>query len=125
MLKIISENSDSEYPQKLFELGKVFNLIDDEIIETEKLSIAFTPGNFTDVNQSLDYLGNQLDIKLKIKESEKIDAHFIDGRVGEIFLDEKKIGTIGEIHPKILRNWKIKMPVSLFEIDLKDIFKKF
>jgi phenylalanyl-tRNA synthetase beta subunit len=24
-----------------------------------------------------------------------------------------------------LKNWRIKMPVSLFEIDLKEIFKKF
>ena len=39
-------------------------------------------------------------------------------------LDNKPIGIIGEIHPKILRNWKIKMPVALFEINLEEIFKK-
>ncbi|MCH7649038.1 MAG: hypothetical protein IIA83_10580, partial [Thaumarchaeota archaeon] len=37
MLKIISENKDSEYPQKVFEIGKVFNQ-NEKINEIEKLS---------------------------------------------------------------------------------------
>ena len=32
------------------------------------------------------------------------------------------IGFIGEIHPRILKNWKIKMPVALFEIELGKVF---
>ncbi len=126
LLKIISENNDSEYPQEIFESGRVFNLDDEEnIIESEKLSCATTPGNFTRINQILDYLKENLKIDLTIKQQEKTDIHFVEGRAGDIFLEEKKIGTIGEIHPKILKNWKIKMPVSLFEIDLEKIFKKF
>ena len=35
---------------------------------------------------------------------------------------DKNIGFIGEVHPKILKNWKIKMPVALFEISLDEIF---
>jgi len=126
ILKIISENSDSEYPQKTFETGRVFNLaIDKEIIETDMLSAAVTPGNFTDIKQILDYLNENLKINLEIKEQEKTDIHFVEGRAGNIFLEEEKIGTVGEIHPKILKNWKIKMPVALFEINLEKIFKKF
>jgi phenylalanyl-tRNA synthetase beta chain len=124
-LKIISENNDSEYPQKIFEIGRVFGLKNEGVVESEKLCVALTPGNFTDVKQILDYLERMMEIKFEIKAKEYVENYYVDGRVAEIYFNSKKIGSIGEIHPRILKNWKIKMPVSLFEIDLKEIFGKF
>ena len=124
ILKIFSENVDSEYPQKIFETGKVFEIHEDKITEKEHLSAAITPGNFTEIKQILEYLSRMLDINLKLEEPEKTPEHFIEGRCGEIIFEEKTIGFIGEIHPKILRNWKTKMPVALFEINLEPIFEK-
>ena len=66
-----------------------------------------------------------INLDIKVKEQEKASSHFIDGRNANIFLDEKKIGEIGEVHPKILKNFKIKMPVALFEIELEPLFEKF
>jgi phenylalanyl-tRNA synthetase beta chain len=123
LLRNISENVDSEYPQKIFEIGTIFELKKD-IEEKDKLALAITPGNFTEIKQTLIYLFKSLGIQATLEESEEFPLHFIDGRTANIIFEGKKIGTLGEIHPKILRNWKIKMPVALFEIDLKDIFKK-
>jgi phenylalanyl-tRNA synthetase beta chain len=124
-MKILSENVDSEYPQKTFEIGKVFNLHSNKISEEEKLCVAVSPGNFTELKQILEYLSRMLNIKFEINELQKeIPPYFVDGRVGEITLDKKSIGIIGEIHPRTLKNWKIKMPVALFEINLEDIFKR-
>ncbi len=123
LLKIISENVDSEYPQKLFEIGRVFEQ-KNEIQEKEKLSGAIIPGNFTEMKQILLYLFEMININLEFKEPETFPMHFIDGRVAEIILDNSIIGYIGEIHPKILKNWKIKMPVALFELDLEGVFGK-
>ncbi|MFH1327033.1 MAG: phenylalanine--tRNA ligase subunit beta [archaeon] len=122
LLKIFSENIDSEYPQKIFEIGKIFEL-KEEVAEKEKIAAAITPGNFTDVKQILEYLFRMINLKIILKEPVSFPVHFIEGRVASIFLDEKEIGFIGEIHPKILKNWKIKMPVSLFELTLDEIFK--
>jgi phenylalanyl-tRNA synthetase beta chain len=122
-LKIFSENIDSEYPQKTFEVGKIFE-INKNIQESENLSIAITPGNFTEIKQILQYLFKMIDIEIKLQEPEEIPRHFIDGRCTEILIDNKKIGYLGEIHPRILKNWKIKMPVALCEISLEEIFKK-
>jgi len=119
LLKILSENVDSEYPQRIFEIGRVFNPN-----ETENLALATTPSNFTEVRQILEYLSRMLNIKLEISEPEKVPNYFIDGRTAEIKFNNKLIGFLGEIHPKILKNWKIKMPVSVFEINLEEIFKK-
>ena len=123
ILKTFSKNIDAEYPQRIFEVGKVFQLKSDKIKEIEKLSIGICPGNFTEIKQILEYLEKMLGISLEIKQAEKAPTHLIDGRVGKIFLKEKEIGEIGEVHPKILKNWKIKMPVSILEINLEEIFQ--
>jgi len=124
LLKTLSENVDSEYPQRIFELGKVFSLEKNDIKEKENLSIAITPGNFTELRQILEYLFRMLGKEIKIKEPSEFPLHFIEGRVAEIFADEKSTGFIGEIHPKILKNWKLKMPVALLEIELEKVFEK-
>ena len=119
LLKNLSENVDSEYTQRIFEIGKIFNPK-----ETQNLALAIAPANFTEVRQILEYLSRMINVELKISEPEKSPSYLIDGRTAEIKLNEKTIGFLGEIHPRILRNWKIKMPVSLFEINLEEIFKK-
>ncbi|MEN7982501.1 MAG: phenylalanine--tRNA ligase subunit beta [Nanoarchaeota archaeon] len=123
-LKNLSENVDSEYPQKIFETGKVFKLKNKKIIEQENLSATITSGNFTEIKQILEYLGRMLDVNLELKETEHTPEHFIEGRCGEIILENKHIGFIGEIHPKIIKNWKLKMPVALMELNLEEIFEK-
>lgn len=125
LLKTFSENIDSEYPQKIFETGRVFELSTDKgIVEKEALAGAIVPGNFTELKQILLYLSNMVGINFELKEAEIFPGHFIEGRVAEIILQGEKIGYLGEIHPKILKNWKIKMPTALFEIELERVFKR-
>lgn len=123
ILRNLSENVDSEYPQKIFEIGTVFEL-KQNIQEKENLAIAITPGNFTEIKQIWMYLMKSLGIKIELKETEENTNHLIEGRVATINLDNKEIGLLGEIHPKILKNWKIKMPVAILEVNLKEIIKK-
>lgn len=124
LLKILSENVDSEYPQKIFEIGKIFNLVSEKINEKESLSLAISPGNFTETRQAIEYLFRMLEITVVFSEPKSMPPWFIDGRTAEISMNGKLLGFIGEIHPKILKNWKIKMPVAIFEIDLEEIFEK-
>ncbi|MGY4884117.1 MAG: phenylalanine--tRNA ligase subunit beta [Nanobdellota archaeon] len=123
-LKILSENVDSEYPQRLFEIGKIFEINNEKTFEKENLCISLTPGNFTDLKKIVEYLFRMLGFKIDFKESEQILPHFIDGRVAKMIFNNKEIGSIGEIHPRILKNWKIKMPVVLLELSLEEIFEK-
>jgi phenylalanyl-tRNA synthetase beta chain len=148
LLKIFSDNIDAEYPQRIFEIGKTFRVggwgerlhdrmglggkvqardagggKDFPITEEDRLSVAISPGNFTELKQIIEYFFRTMNVKVSLKETENCPGHFIEGRTASIFLDEKEIGFIGEIHPKILKNWKLKMPVALFEIGLEEIFK--
>ena len=126
LLKNISENIDVEYPQKIFEIGKVFSMEQktEKISEQESLSIAISPGNFTDLKQMLEYLFSMLGIKISIGEPSSFPPCFIEGRVIQVKIGESVIGFLGEIHPKILKNWKIKMPVALMEISLEKILER-
>jgi phenylalanyl-tRNA synthetase beta chain len=121
LLKIFSENINSQYPQKIFELGRVFEKDSEQekvVKETEKLAIAITDEkiNFTELKQVLDYLFKMINKEYKIQETE--NPNFIRGRAGKIISDNKEIGIIGEISPRVLNNWKLKMPVSALEINL-------
>ena len=134
-LKVLGENLNSEYPQKIFEIGRTFSSDPEKetaIKENEKLAVALTPGNFTELKQILEYLGRMLDIEFKIQETE--NEKFIEGRVGEVMLIKrnvnkktgssyKGIGIIGEIHPSALKSFHLKMPLNYLEIDLEDILK--
>jgi len=123
-INILSENSDAEYPQKIFELGKVFShsdSTDTQISETEKLciSLCYEKANFTELKQIFDYLMRMLEKKYEIKETE--NSSFITGRCGEIIINNKSAGIIGEINPTVLKNNKIKMPVTSLEISLDQL----
>ena len=150
-MKIFSENVDAEYPHQIFEIGKVFESSEKEseknstdnksgsragnensaekgghlqIQEKEHLCLATSSGNFTQLKQILEYLSKMIGVEIELEEAEEFPNHFIDGRVAEIFIKNQKIGYLGEIHPKVLKNWKSKMPVALFEIDLEEIFER-
>lgn len=124
LLRIFSENVDSEYPQKIFEIGKVFWIASEKVIEKEMLALAVSPGNLTDAKQAFEYLFRMLALEVSFSEPKNPPHWFIEGRTSEISLNEKSLGFIGEIHPKTLKNWKIKMPVALFEINLEEILNK-
>jgi phenylalanyl-tRNA synthetase beta chain len=120
-LKILSENSDSSYPQNLFETGRVFLKNPKEetgIEEKEKLSVAMASetANFTEIKQVLDYLMRMLGKEYKIEEFEHLGL--APGRTGKIIVDNQSVGFLGEIHPRVLKNLKIKMPTAALEIDL-------
>jgi phenylalanyl-tRNA synthetase beta chain len=124
LLKILSENKDSEYSQKIFEIGKIFEDKSSEIKEKENLCIALTPGNFTEIKQIIEYFFRAAGIEIKTEEPDDFPNYFIEGRVAEIKLNDKIVGFFGEVHPKILKNWKIKMPVSICELELEEVFER-
>ncbi len=138
ILKVLGNNVDASYPQRVFEIGKVFSLSKESetnVEEREHLVIALCPSDFTEVKQVLEYIARMIGFEFEISEiTKKEDCEswfseecFIEGRVAKIVLTNmpnKPIGIIGEIHPSILKDWHIKMPVSLFELDIEFLFRK-
>ena len=123
MLRILSENKDTEYPQKLFEIGRVFNKNaqkENGIEEKDNLIISMAPANATEIKRRLDYLFKMLNIEYSIKEISK--PQLIEGRTCAIITNNKQIGYFGEVHPNILRKQGIQMPTVIAEISLEEIY---
>jgi len=127
-LKVLSENTDKEYPQRIFEMGGIFESDEKEetkIKEKENLAITLTNSNFTEIKQILDYLASQLSFEYSIKSA--VHPSFIEGRAGSIIIDNKEIGIIGEISPQVLSNFNLEVPVAALELNidsLLDFLKK-
>ncbi|MEM4245332.1 MAG: phenylalanine--tRNA ligase subunit beta, partial [Candidatus Nanoarchaeia archaeon] len=126
MLRILSNNKHNEYPQKIFEVGTVF--VKDKKTETnvaEFLRLAVvtshTKADYTEVKQVLDALMRALDVKYDIVEVEH--NSFIPGRVGRVIVNGKKVAYIGEIHPQVLSNFELEMPVAAFELNISELFE--
>ena len=122
-LRILAENKDHEYPQKIFEIGVVFEKSDrkeeSKIKETRHLLIASSSGNFTTMKQILDYISHVFALSLTLKES--MHPSLIRGRTATIFAEKRAVGYIGECHPETLRDLSIKMPVAVIELSLDEI----
>ena len=134
LLQILSENSDASYPQKIFEMGRVFSRCENGVSgfrgfgvsdgsetgikEEERLAGLMIDEsiNFTEMKQVLDYLFKMLDVDYSIEAVD--NSNYIIGRCGKIIVDGIEIGFIGEIAPRVLKNWKIKFPAVAFEIGL-------
>ena len=121
MLQILSENSDAAYPQKVFEVGRVFALdekSDNGVREKERLAIAMVDEKmgYTEMKQVLDYLFKMLGLEYIVEDVE--DSNYIVGRCGKIVVDDVEVGRVGEVAPRVLRNWKIRFPVVGCEIGL-------
>ncbi|MDD5700147.1 MAG: phenylalanine--tRNA ligase subunit beta [Candidatus Nanoarchaeia archaeon] len=123
LLKILAENVNNSFPQRIFEIGRIFCLKDNTPHEKDSIGLAISPGNFTEAKQILNYLFRMLGINIKLEEPKESPAYFIRGRAAEIRLENKMIGFLGEIHPKVLRNWRIRTPVALFEMDFDEVMK--
>ncbi len=122
MLQVLSENSDVAYPQKIFEMGTVFDRSEGSesgVVEKDRLAMAMIDERmgFTEMKQVMDYLFKMLGIEYVLEDVE--DSNYIIGRCGKIVVDGNEVGRIGEVAPRVLRNWKIRMPVVGVEINLK------
>jgi phenylalanyl-tRNA synthetase beta chain len=126
LMEFLGNNQSVEFPQKIFEFGKV--TLPDESKETKTrdedwLCAATTHANanFTEAKSALDaFLGN-LGVEWQIAET----AHpsFIEGRVGKVMVGEVDVGLVGEINPLVLEAWKLENPVAAFEVDLQKVLK--
>jgi phenylalanyl-tRNA synthetase beta chain len=126
LMKTLRENQHHEFPQNVFEIGRTFWKEEDTetgIGEAERLAVLLCheKTDFTQIKQILDALMNSLGIECTIKESEH--PSYIEGRVGEMWVGDSKLGIIGELHPQVLTNWELVVPTVAFELDIEKVFE--
>ncbi len=118
LMDVLSKNKHSEYPQKIFEQGLVTSNTGNGVFDYEEIAIvtAHSNANFTEIKQVLDYIMRMMGAEYELQETEH--GSFIAGRAGKVIVQGKNIGFAGEMHPKILNNFGIEVPVVGLEINL-------
>ena len=126
LLETIRFNRSEEKPIRIFEVGDIVLLSEEEETGAKRevhLSAAsyHEDANFTEIRSTLDFVMMALG---KIDEYEikaENNLSYIDGRYGDIYIKDVKIGEIGEIHPEVLLNFKLEFPVAALELNLQKI----
>lgn len=121
LIDVLSRNIHETYPQKIFEIGTVFgtgNPVNEEI-HLGCVS-AHNDTSFTEIKsilQSLLKAGFNVTSVTKTGE----DPVFVQGRAANVLVDGKQIGIVGEVSPQVIENFKLRVPVSGFEIKLSGL----
>jgi phenylalanyl-tRNA synthetase beta chain len=118
LLENLSRNIHETYPQKLFETGIVFSK-GTPIKESICLAClsAHKDAGYTEIKSVLQaLLKTDSNIECKTKTAE--NPMFAKGKTADIMINDKKIGVIGEIDSQVIDNFKIRVPVSGFEMIL-------
>ena len=123
LLENLSKNIHETYPQKLFETGVVFTK-GKSIRESINLAVvmAHKDTNFSEIKAILQsILRTNFKIECKTKPSSKNQELFVKGKYADIYVNDKKIGEVGEICNEILDNFRIRTSVVGFEITLSGL----
>lgn len=126
LLRTLSQNKNRDYPQKIFEIGIV--VLPERKAETGSSDIPKLACAISDINAGYEgitpILGSLMrDMGLSHSLEKATEKSFIQGRVAAIVVNGRKIGIVGEINPKVLENWKLEKPVSVFEINLEEVMQ--
>jgi phenylalanyl-tRNA synthetase beta chain len=126
LMEFLGNNQSVEFPQKIFELGKVTLL--DKARETktrdeEWLAAATThpTASFSEIKSALDAFFMNFGVNWQIKAT--LHPSFIEGRVGTVMANGVNVGVLGEINPQVLEAWKLENPVAAFEVNMHEIIK--
>ncbi|MFD1524928.1 phenylalanine--tRNA ligase subunit beta [Halolamina salina] len=121
IMHVLENNTHRRYPQELAEVGFVAERDDEEntgVAEhrTVAAAIARTDATYEDIKGRLQALVGEFDADLETPATEH--PSFIDGRAAEVVIDGDSVGVIGEIHPKVLVERDLEVPVAAFEFRL-------
>jgi len=126
LFETYAANKHHEYPQNIFEIGKVFSIDDkkeNKVSEATRLAVGLAGENsdFTRIKQILDVIFDAIGEEYKVKET--IHPSFIQGRCARVSVKGVDVAYIGEIHPQVISNWQIEMPVAALELNLSELFE--
>ena len=126
LMEFLGNNQSVEFPQKIFELGKVTLLDATKETKTrdeEWLAAATShpTASFSEIKAALDAFFMNLGVEWQIKETSH--PSFIEGRVGAAIVNGVDVGFLGEVNPQVLEAWNLENPTVAFEINIQKIIR--
>ena len=120
LLRLLAQNRGAGITHRVFEADDVVRIVPGEEEPVEKLHLAAViqdrAAGFADIKSVVVAVSRELGREFQFRRSD--NPLFLDGRGAEIVDGERAIGIAGEVHPEVLENFSINVPVALFEIEL-------
>jgi phenylalanyl-tRNA synthetase beta chain len=122
LLHAESVSGHAAYPHQVFEVGKVARFDPDDnhgvrTIDALGFVTADATANFTEAAGQVSVLFYYLSREYQVAELD--DPRFIPGRAATILIEGRDVGFFGELHPQVLENFGITVPVTVCDIDLQ------
>lgn len=124
LLKILTNNQHMSYPQRIFCCDKVVipdkqKDVKSKTVLHASVAIANSKISFTEVSSILVTLCNTLGHSLELQKKDY--PFYLPGRSATVFINNKEVGHIGELHPSVLKNFDYNVPIAAFEIDVNEL----
>jgi len=114
----LAKNIHESYPQKLFEIGTIFNKISSVTEETHLCAVSsHKDANFSEIKSVLQSVIQSIFGKTCETKTTTYPT-FEKGHVANITVNGKIIGIIGEISKLTKDNFKLREPIVSFEVKL-------
>jgi phenylalanyl-tRNA synthetase beta chain len=118
---VLENNTHRAYPQDLAEVGFSAYRDDDEPTKlaerhTVAAVLARSEASYEDARTRLQALCRVFDAELETTETDH--PTFVDGRTAEVVIDGESVGVLGEVHPRVLVEYDLELPVAAFEFEL-------
>ena len=121
LLMVLENNTHRAYPQDLAEIGLAAEVDDSEntnVAERRSIGavLARNDATYEDSKARLTALCDDFGVDLETPPTDH--PTFIDGRAADVVIDGETVGVIGEIHPAVLVEHDLELPVAAFEFRL-------
>ncbi|WP_256546219.1 phenylalanine--tRNA ligase subunit beta [Halobellus inordinatus] len=121
LVMVLENNTHRAYPQDLAEVGLVAERDDDvntRVRERRHVAgvLARHDATYEDAKARLQAICGDFDVDLETPPTEH--PSFIDGRAASVVIDGDAVGVVGELHPAVLVEHDLELPVAAFEFDL-------
>lgn len=122
VLDVMSRNQNRNIEEMLaYEIGNTFSPeVDEDGIPTEELKFiisAYGNSDFFYVKETLEKAFEQLGISDFSFEREMENEIYHPGRCANVYIGKDLLGTFGEIHPLVMKNYELKSRVVAGEFD--------
>ena len=124
LMASLSGNVRSDYPQRVFEIGRVYSRGKAGVSEEWHLGcvVAHSQSSYTEAKMYLDAACRTLAAK-EVTANGSQHWAFAPGRCAKVQMGGKELGHVGEMMPETIEAFGLAVPVSGFEIDLGSMFE--
>ena len=122
LVMVLENNTHRAYPQDLAEVGLVAerdDAVNTRVAESRHVAgvLARTDATYEDAKARLQAICRSFGADLETPPSEH--PSFMDGRTASVVIDGERVGVVGELHPAILVEHDLELPVAGFEFELE------